>query len=69
MLSTEVAKPVFRAIRIYRKVARHDLDRRLRRDVARHVRSLTEQGVHDPARLTVHALSYLRDRDRNPGSR
>jgi hypothetical protein len=64
MISPEIAKPLVRAIKIYRRVARHDLDPRMRRDLARHIRRLAEQGVEDPARLTVHGLSYLRKLDR-----
>lgn len=62
----ELAKPVARAIKIYRKVARHDLDQRMRRDLARHIKRLARQGVDDPGRLTVHGLSYLRKLDREP---
>jgi hypothetical protein len=69
MSSPEIAKPLVRAIRIYRKMARHDLDPRTRRDLARHIRRLAEQGVEDPGRLTVHGLSYLRKLDRRSGSR
>jgi hypothetical protein len=62
-----IAKPIARAIKIYRSVARHDLDMRTRRNLARHIRRLAEEGVQDPSRLTVHGLSYLRDLDRrNP---
>lgn len=68
-MSPEIAKPLVRAIRIYRKVARHELDPRMRRDLARHMRGLAEQGVDDPGRLTVHGLSYLRKLDRRSGSR
>ncbi|HEY2248272.1 MAG TPA: hypothetical protein VGH70_12570 [Bradyrhizobium sp.] len=64
MSSPEIAKPVVRALRIYRRVARHELDRRMRRDLARHIKRLAEQGVQDPDRLTVHGLSYLQKIDR-----
>jgi hypothetical protein len=64
MLSVEhIAKPIARAIKIYRSVARHELDTRTRRDLARHIKRLAEQGVEDQNRLTVHGLSYLRHRD------
>jgi hypothetical protein len=68
MRSVEIAKPLARAIKIYRRVARHDLDPPTRRDLARHIKQLAERGVRDPGRLTVHGLSYLRDRDRSCGS-
>jgi hypothetical protein len=58
-----IAKPIARAINIYRSVARHELDLRTRRDLARHIKRLAEQGVEDQNRLTVHGLSYLRHRD------
>jgi hypothetical protein len=62
-----IAKPIARAIKIYRSVARRELDLRTRRDLARHIKRLAEEGVQDPGRLTVHGLSYLRDMDRrNP---
>ena len=64
MPTPEIAKPVVRAIRIYRRMARHDLDRGMRRDLARHIKRLAEQGVQDQDRLTVHGLSYLRKLDR-----
>jgi hypothetical protein len=68
MSSVEIATPLARAIRIYRKVARHELDPRMRRDLARHIRQLAGQGIDDPGRLTVHGLSYLRKHDRQAGS-
>jgi hypothetical protein len=61
MTPTEnIAKPIARAIKIYRSVARHDLDIRTRRGLARHIKRLADEGVQDPSRLTVHGLSYLR---------
>lgn len=70
MTSVEtIAKPIARAIKIYRRVARHDLDVRTRRDLARHIKRLAERGVRDTNRLTVHGLSYLRELDRHDGSR
>jgi hypothetical protein len=68
MLSVEIAKPLARAMKIYRRVARHDLDVQTRRDLARHIKRLAERGVRDPDRLTVHGLSYLQGRDRKGGS-
>ncbi len=55
-------------MQIYRRVARHDLDQGMRRDLARHIRRLAEQGVDDPARLTVCGLSYLRKLERQRAS-
>lgn len=64
MSASDIAKPIARAINIYRSMTRHDLDRGAQRDVARHIRTVAQQGTHDPARLTVHGLSYLQDRER-----
>ena len=58
-----IARPIARAINIDRSVARHEPDMRTRRDLARHIKRLAEQGVQDQNRLTVHGLSYLRRRD------
>jgi hypothetical protein len=69
MLSAEIAKPLVRAIRIYRRVAKHELDRSVRRELARHIKHLTNQGVHDSDRLTVCGLSYLRTLDRQKSHR
>jgi len=55
-------------MKIYRRMARHDLDQSMRRDLARHIRGLAEQGIRDPGRLTVCGLSYLRELDRQRGS-
>jgi hypothetical protein len=60
MSNIEIAKPLSRAINIYRRVARRDLDLRTRREVARHMKGLAAQGVEDPGQLTVHGLSHLR---------
>jgi hypothetical protein len=68
MPQVEIAKPLFRAMKIYRRVARHDLDQGMRRDLARHIRRLAEEGVRDPGRLTVCGLSYLRELDRQRAS-
>lgn len=51
-------------MQIYRRMARHDLDQGTRRALARHMRGMTDQCVHDPGRLTVCGLSYLRQLDR-----
>ncbi|HLZ05492.1 MAG TPA: hypothetical protein VKR55_25500 [Bradyrhizobium sp.] len=60
-----IAKPIARAIKIYRRVARHDPDTQTRRDLARHIKRLAERGVQDTDRLTVHGLSYLREVDQH----
>jgi hypothetical protein len=59
-----IARPIARAIKIYRSVARHDLDMQARRGLARHIKRLADEGVQDPNRLTVHGLSYLRALER-----
>lgn len=64
MSAPNIAKPLARAINIYRSMTRHDLDMRTQRDLARHIKQVAEQGTHDPGRLTVHGLSYLRARER-----
>ncbi|WP_315783881.1 hypothetical protein [Bradyrhizobium sp. SZCCHNPS1003] len=64
MPEIELAKPLVRAMQIYRRVARHDLDQGTRRALARHMRGMADQGVHDPGRLTVCGLSYLRQLNR-----
>ncbi|WP_315812528.1 hypothetical protein [Bradyrhizobium sp. SZCCHNR2028] len=67
MPQIELVKPLSRAMQIYLRVAGHDLDQGTRRALARHIRGLAEQGVHDPGRLTVCGLSYLRKLDRQRG--
>ena len=59
----QIAKPLARAINIYSRVARHPLDDELRRELARHIKKLADQGVEDSDRLTVHGLSYLRSHE------
>lgn len=68
-IAKEIAKPLVRAINIYRRVAHHDLDQQTRRQLARHIKGLAEQGVQDPNRLTVHGLSYLRKLERRTAGR
>lgn len=68
MSQVEIAKPLVRAMRIYRRMARHDLDQGTRRDLAQHIRRLAEQGEQDTGRLTVCGLSYLRDLERQRAS-
>jgi hypothetical protein len=69
MSVSHIAKPLSRAINIYRSMTRHDLDVRTKRDLARHIKAVAEQGTHDPGRLTVHGLSYLRARERQSKER
>jgi hypothetical protein len=59
----EIARPLARAIKIYSRVARRRLDDDLRRELARHIKRLADQGIEDSNRLTVHGLSYLRARE------
>lgn len=69
MPHVEITGPLTRAMKIYSRVAGHDLDHGMRRALARHIHGLAKQGVHDPNKLTVHGLSYLRKLDRQPGNR
>lgn len=59
----EIAKPLARALSIYSRVAGCRPDDELRRELARHIKRLAEQGVDDSNRLTVHGLTYLRARE------
>jgi len=59
----EIARPLARAIKIYSRVARRRLDDDLRRELARHIKRLADQGIEDSNRLTVHGLIYLRARE------
>lgn len=56
----QIAKPLARAISIYSRVAGHRPDDELRRELARHIKRLADQGIQDSNQLTVHGLSYLR---------
>jgi hypothetical protein len=69
MSVSNLAKPLARAINIYRSMTRHDLDLSTQRDLARHIKAVAEHETQDPGRLTVHGLSYLRARDRNAKER
>ena len=70
MISVEtIAKPIARAINIYRSVARHDLDMPTKRGLARHIKRLADEGMEDTNRLTVHGLSYLRSLERRKPDR
>jgi hypothetical protein len=57
--------PAIRAINIYCSLTKEGLDDRMRRELARHIKGLAEQGVQDQSRLTVHGLSYLQKRGQN----
>jgi len=59
-----IARPIARAIKIYRSVARHELDMPARRGLARHIKRLADEGVEDENPLTVHGLTYLRNLER-----
>jgi hypothetical protein len=63
MSARELATPLARAINIYRRVAKRELDDELCRDVARHIKALADRGVDDANSLTVLGLSYLRGCD------
>ena len=69
MSASNIAKPLARAINIYRSMTRRELDMQAQRDVARYIRAVAEQGTDDPGRLTVHGLSYLRNRERKSRER
>ena len=56
----ELAKPLARAISIYSRVAGQRPDDDVRRELARHIKRLADQGIEDSNQLTVHGLSYLR---------
>ena len=61
--TTELTRPLVRAKKIYRRVARHDVDRVVQRKLARPIKRLADEGVKDPGRLTVYGLTYLREID------
>jgi hypothetical protein len=61
----QLAKPLARAITIYRAMTKHDLDMQTKRDLARHIKKVAEQETQDPGRLTVYGLSFLQARERN----
>jgi hypothetical protein len=69
MSLSQIAKPLARAINIYRAMTRHDLDMQTQRDLARYIKRVAEQETQDPGRLTVHGLSFLRARERNSRQR
>jgi hypothetical protein len=63
-ITSNLAKPLARAVNIYCSITKHTLDLRTRRELARHIKTVAEQGTQDPGRLTVHGLTYLHARDR-----
>jgi hypothetical protein len=68
--SNEISRPFVRAINIYRRLAKHDVDDQLHRELARHFKRLAELGVRDQGQLTVQGLSYLqRHRSTEAGRR
>jgi hypothetical protein len=69
MSLSQIAKPIARAINIYRAMSWLDLDLPTQRDLARHIKRVAEQETQDPGRLTVYGLSFLRARERNSRQR
>lgn len=65
MSDFNIAKPLARAINIYRSITKYELDMQTQRELARHMKKVAERETQDPSRLTVHGLSYLRARERN----
>ena len=57
-------QPVDRAIHIYEALADRREPKGARQELTRHIDSLERAGEHDPHRLTVHGLSFLRDYER-----
>ena len=57
MMATE------RALTIYGALAKHSATQETKRDLTLYLRKLFESGERDQSRLTVHGLSFLRDRD------
>jgi hypothetical protein len=54
-------QPVDRAIHIYEALADRREPSGVRAKLTRHLDGLQRAGEHDPHRLTVHGLSFLRD--------
>lgn len=57
-------QPVDRAIHIYEALADRREPKGAREKLARHIHKLELAGEHDPHRLTVHGLSFLREFER-----
>jgi hypothetical protein len=69
MTLLQIAKPLARAINIYRSMTKHELDMQTQLELARHIKRLAEQETQDLGRLTVHGLIFLRERERTLGSK
>jgi hypothetical protein len=61
-------QPVDRAIHIYEALAERREASGAREKLTRHLKTLELAGEHDPHRLTVHGLSFLRDFERQRNS-
>jgi hypothetical protein len=61
-------QPVDRAIHIYEALADRREPKGAREKLTRHLDGLQRAGEHDPHRLTVHGLSFLRDFERQRNS-
>jgi hypothetical protein len=60
--------PVDRALAIYGTIANRSEQKGTRERLSQHLRKVFIEGEHDPHRLTVHGLTYLRDLDRERDS-
>ena len=67
-MNTHHIPAVDRAISIYEALADRTEPRGARDKLASHLDTLYRQGEHDPHRLTVHGLSFLRDFERRRSS-
>jgi vacuolar-type H+-ATPase subunit B/Vma2 len=56
--------PVDRALRLYDTLANRSETKGSREQLSRHLMALYMGGEKDQHRLTVHGLSFLRERDR-----
>jgi hypothetical protein len=61
--------PVDRALRLYGTLADRSETKGARDQLSRHLMKLYLAGEKDQHRLTVHGLTYLRNRDRELDSR
>ena len=57
-------QPVDRALAIYGAIANRSELKGTREQLSQHLRKVYLEGEHDPHRLTVHGLSFLRKLDR-----
>lgn len=60
--------PVDRALAIYGTIANRSEVKGTREQLSQHLRKVYLEGEHDPHRLTVHGLSFLRNLDRSRDS-